>query len=48
MGDRITERLQFIVGTLQLRCSFSDTLLQFRIEITYWGCKVNRVSAKDK
>ena len=36
MGDGITERFQLIIGALQLRRPFSDTLLQFRIEITYF------------
>src|SRR5450756_2565052 len=32
VGDGITERLQFMVGGLQLRGAFGDALLQYRIE----------------
>jgi len=40
MGDGITERLQFLVGNLQLRRAFDDTLFQFRVESAYFFFRV--------
>ena len=36
VGDRITERLKLLVGSLQLRRTFDNALLQFRIETAYF------------